>query len=142
MEQRTLEILPWVGTVNSPTYSEGSRFLFAWFKGKGCMTSGGHYVSKILLKPRNSCISFISLPSFCFLHLILLLIIFALGSSRLPRVDASGLVCTRSGFWDQPRLACVSWTCLNFPWSPSYQFISRHYNSHCQQMALCANVSA
>lgn len=91
MEQRTLEILPWVGTVNSPTYSEGSRFLFAWFKGKGCMTSGGHYVSKILLKPRNSCISFISPPSFCFLHLILLLIIFALGCLEAPETRCFGV---------------------------------------------------
>lgn len=28
-------------------------------RGKGCVTSGGHYVSKILVSTRNSCISFI-----------------------------------------------------------------------------------
>lgn len=28
----------------------GSSYIFAWDRGKGCMTSGGHYVSKILLK--------------------------------------------------------------------------------------------
>ena len=39
---------------------------FCLDQGKGCMTSGGHYVSKILLKTRNYCIfipTFLLLPS-------------------------------------------------------------------------------
>lgn len=50
-------------TVNS---LDSFRCISAWIRGKGCMTSGGHHVSKILLKTRNYCIfipAFLLLPS-------------------------------------------------------------------------------
>lgn len=82
-------------TVNSPAFG---RHISAWHRAKGCMTSGGHYVSKILPNTRNPCISCIC----SFLHLMLPLKSLLLGVSRLRRMGGLGLVCRRSGSWDHP----------------------------------------
>ena len=82
-------------TVNS---LDSFRCISAWIRGKGCMTSGGHHVSKILLKTRNYCIfipAFLLLPSSWFWKLLLL------DTSRLLRVGALDLVSSVSGFWGQ-----------------------------------------
>lgn len=77
----------------------GSRYIFAWHRGKDCMTSGGHYVSKILLKP-NSCIFFLSfffwLPSS---HVVFEIFFLLFDALRLPRTGASGSFAQDLGSW-------------------------------------------